>query len=147
MLSKGVIDGALLPYEIANPLKVHELVKYHSEFAGPQARVGTSVFLFAMNKKRYESLPPDLKAVIDANSGRHIAAMAGQNWDNIEKPGKAAATKAGNQFPVMPVAEVERVRAAVKPEIDKFLKDLSAAGFDANALYAEVQALIAKHMK
>jgi TRAP-type C4-dicarboxylate transport system substrate-binding protein len=100
-----------------------------------------------MNKKRYESLPPDLRKVLDDNSGRHLAAMAGQNWDEIEKPGKAAATKAGNHFPVMPLAEVERVRAAVKPEIDKFLKELSAAGFDASALYAEAQALIAKHAK
>lgn len=147
MLSKGVIDGALLPYEIANPLKVHELVKYHSEFAGPQPRIGTSVFLFGMNKKAYESLPADLKKVIDANSGRHIAAMAGQNWDNIEKPGKEAAVKAGGEFPVMPLPEVQRVRAAVKPEVDKFIKDLSAAGFDAAALYAEAQALIAKHTK
>lgn len=147
MLSKGVVDGALLPYEIANPLKVHELVKYHSEFAGPQPRIGTTVFVFAMNKKKYESLPPDLKKVIDDNSRRHIAEMAGRNWDNIEKPGKDAAAKAGNQFPVMPVAEVDRVRAAVKPEIDKFLKELSAAGFDANALYAEAQALVNKYSK
>jgi TRAP-type C4-dicarboxylate transport system substrate-binding protein len=147
MLSKGVVDGALLPYEIANPLKVHELVKYHSEFAGPQPRIGTTVFLFGMNKKRYESLPADLRKVIDANSGRNIAEMAGRNWDNIEKPGKAAAQKAGNNFPVMPVAEVERVRAVVKPEIDKFLKDLSGAGFDAHALYTEAQALVKKYTK
>ncbi len=147
MLSKGVIDGALLPYEIARPLKVHELVKYHSELAGPQPRMGTSVFLFAMNKKRYESLPGDLKKVIDANSGREIARWAGQNWDEIEKPGKEAAEKAGNHFPVMPPAEVERVRAAVRPEADKFLKELSAAGFDAAALHAEAQALIAKYAK
>ena len=145
MLSKGVIDGALLPYEIANPLKVHELVKHHSEFAGPQPRIGTTVFLFGMNKQKYESLPADLKKVIDDNSGRKIAEMAGTNWDNIEKPGKDAAAKAGNNFPVMPAAEVDRVRAAVKPEIDKFLKELSAAGFDANALYAEAQALLAKY--
>jgi TRAP-type C4-dicarboxylate transport system substrate-binding protein len=147
MLSKGVVDGALLPYEIANPLKVHELVKFHSEFAGPQPRIGTTVFVFAMNKKKYEGLPPDLKKVIDDNSRRRIAEMAGRNWDNIEKPGKDAAVKAGNQFPVMPVAEVDRVRAAVKPEIDKFLKELSAAGFDANALYAEAQALVNKYSK
>ncbi|HYE94390.1 MAG TPA: TRAP transporter substrate-binding protein [Terriglobales bacterium] len=147
MLSKGVIDGALLPYEIANPLKVHELVKHHSEFAGPMPRIGTTVFLFGMNKAKYESLPADLKKVIDANSGRNIAEMAGVNWDNIEKPGKEAAQKAGNNFPMMPVSEVDRVRAAVKPEIDKFLKELSAAGFDANALYADAQALLAKYAK
>jgi TRAP-type C4-dicarboxylate transport system substrate-binding protein len=147
MLSKGVIDGALLPYEIARPLKVHELVKYHSELAGPQPRLGTSMFLFAMNKKKYESLPPDLRKVIDDHSGRHIAAWAGQNWDDIEKPGKEAAQKAGNHFPVMPVAEVDRVRAAVKPEIDKFLKDLSSSGFDAAAAYADAQALVKKYTK
>jgi len=147
MLSKGVIDGALLPYEIARPLKIHELVKYHSELAGPQPRLGTSVFLFAMNKAKYESLPADLKKVIDDHSGRRIAEWAGQNWEDIEKPGKEAAQKAGNQFPIMPVAEVERVRAAVKPEIDKFLKELSGAGFDANALYAEAQALVKKYTK
>jgi TRAP-type C4-dicarboxylate transport system substrate-binding protein len=147
MLSKGVIDGALLPYEIARPLKIHELVKYHSELGGPQPRLGTSVFLFAMNKKKYESLPPDLKKVIDDHSGRHIAAWAGQNWDDIEKPGKEAAQKAGNHFPVMPLPEVERVRAVVKPEIEKFLKDLSGAGFDANAAYAEAQAMVKKYTK
>jgi TRAP-type C4-dicarboxylate transport system substrate-binding protein len=148
MLAKGVIDGALLPYEIARPLKIHELVKYHSELGGPQPRPATSVFLFAMNRKKYESLPADLKKVIDAHSGRHIAAWAGQNWDDIEKPGKEAAQKAGNQFVVMPEAEVGRVRAAVKPEVDKFLKELSAtAGFDAGALYAEAQALIRKYTK
>jgi TRAP-type C4-dicarboxylate transport system substrate-binding protein len=100
-----------------------------------------------MNKKKYESLPGDLRKVIDANSGRHIAAWAGQNWDDIEKPGKEAAQAAGNQFPIMPAAEVDRVRAAVKPEIDKFLKELSSAGFDASAAYADAQALVKKYTK
>ena len=47
----------------------------------------------------------------------------------------------------MPVAEVERVRAAVKPEMDKFLKELAGTGFDAQALYAEAQALVKKYAK
>lgn len=147
MLSKGVIDGALLPYEIARPLKIHEMVKFHSELAGAQPRLGTSVFLFAMNKKTYDSLPADLRKVIDDHSGRHIAAWAGQNWDDIEKPGKEAARAAGNQFPIMPAAEVERVRAAVKPEIDKYLKELSSPGFDAAAAYGDAQALVKKYTK
>lgn len=147
MLSKGVIDGALLPYEIALPLKVHELVKFHTEFAGAQPRVGTGIFLFAMNKKRYDALPADVKKVVDANSGRNIAQMAGQTWRDIEIPGKEAAVAAKNQFPVMPAAEVARLRAAVQPEIEKFLKELSEKGFDAPKLYAEAQALVAKYTK
>jgi TRAP-type C4-dicarboxylate transport system substrate-binding protein len=145
MLSKGVIDGALLPYEIALPLKVHELIKFHNEFAGIQPRVGTGVFLFAMNKKRYEALPADLKKVIDANSGRNIARATGQTWIDIEKPGREAAQAQKNSFPMMPESEVMRIRAAVKPEIDKFLKELSEKGFDAVKLYAEAQQLVAKY--
>jgi len=147
MLSKGVIDGALLPFEIALPLKVHELIKFHNEFSGAVPRTGTSVFLLAMNKKRYDALPADVKKVVDANSRRNIAKMAGQIWVDIEKPGKDAATAQKNSFPMMPASEVARVRAAVKPEVDKFLKELSEKGIDAPKLYAEAQQLVAKYSK
>jgi TRAP-type C4-dicarboxylate transport system substrate-binding protein len=87
-LSKGVIDGVLLPYEIAPAVKTQDLVSNFSELAGPQPRLGTSVFSFLMNKDSYAKLPPDLKKVIDDNSGRNIAKWAGQNWIDIEVPGK-----------------------------------------------------------
>src|SRR3546814_17136508 len=67
-LARGVIDGAALPYEVALPLKVHELTTSHTEIGGERG-LYTAVFLFAMNKARYESLPADLRQVIDDNSG------------------------------------------------------------------------------
>jgi TRAP-type C4-dicarboxylate transport system substrate-binding protein len=147
MLTKGVIDGVLLPYEIMPAFKIHELVHNHITLSGPQPRVGTSVFAFLMNKKRYDALPADLKKVIDNNSRRHIAKWAGQTWQEVEMPGMNAAKKAGNKFMEIPSAEVAKIRQAVKPEIDKFLAELSRPGFDAAKAYADAQKMVAKYSK
>ena len=68
-LSKGVVDGFLLPWEVIPSIKAHELTKFESE-TDPKARaLYTAVFILAMNQAKYDSLPADLKKVIDANSG------------------------------------------------------------------------------
>ena len=147
MLTKGVIDGVLLPYEIMPAFKIHELVHNHITLTGQQPRIGTSVFSVLMNKKRYDALAPDLKKAIDDNSGRHIAKWAGETWEEVEKPGMGMAQKAGNKFMQIPAAEVEKIRKAVQPEIDKFLAELSKPGFDAKAAYADAQNMVAKYSK
>jgi len=85
-LSKGVIDGAVIPYEVVPAVKVQELVKYHSETDPSQHAVYTSAFIFAMNKAKYESLPPDLKKVIDANSGAETSAWIGKVFGEADVP-------------------------------------------------------------
>jgi len=69
-LSKGVIDGAVIPWEVVPSVKVQELTKFHIETDPARPAFYTSTFIFAMNKAKYASLPPDLKKVIDANSGQ-----------------------------------------------------------------------------
>jgi TRAP-type C4-dicarboxylate transport system substrate-binding protein len=147
MLTKGVIDGVLLPYEIMPAFKIHELVHNHITLSGRQPRVGTSVFSVLMNKKRYDSLDASLKKAIDDNSGRHIAKWAGETWEEVEKPGMAMAQKAGNKFVSIPQSEVAKIVVAVQPEIDKFLAELSKPGFDAKAAYADAQKMVAKYSK
>ena len=62
------------------PIKVQELVKFHTEIPGSPT-LYTATFILAMNKAKYDSLPADLKQVIDANSGpgrrRHGRARCG----------------------------------------------------------------------
>ena len=67
-LSKGVIDGTILPYEVMPALKVDELTKFHSGPDASQPLIYNSVFVIAMNKARYESLPADIRKIIDSNS-------------------------------------------------------------------------------
>lgn len=143
-LSKGVVDGTVLPYEVTLPLKVHELVKYHSEFGGEQG-IYTTVFLFGMNKARYDSLPADLKQVIDNNSGLALARQIGAIWDQADNPGREAARQAGNQFNTIEGDELERWKQAAQPVVENWIKAMDKRGLDGRQLYEEAKALVTKY--
>src|SRR3546814_7679735 len=66
-LSKGVIAGTVIPWEVTTPLKVAELVDSHTDFAGPRG-LYPSFFDFAINHARYAAPPDDLKAALAPNS-------------------------------------------------------------------------------
>ncbi len=143
-LSKGVVDGAMLPYEVTLPLKVHELVKYHTEFGGDQG-IYTTVFLFGMNKAKYDSLPADLKQVIDNNSGLALAKQIGAIWDKADNPGREAAKKAGNQFNTIEGEELERWKQASQPVVDNWIKAMNDQGLNGRQMYDDAKALVAKY--
>lgn len=148
MISKGVIEGAMLPFEIAPAIKMQELAKHFTQLSGNQPRMNTSTFSFLMNKNSYNKLPADLKKVIDNNSGRNIAKWAGQNWADIEIPAeRVMKSKKKNQFHMMPASEVAKMKAAAQPAIDRWLKQMKGKGIDGAALLADARAMIAKYAK
>ncbi len=148
MLAKGVIEGAMLPFEIAPAIKMQELASNFIQLSGNQPRMNTSTFSFLMNKASYAKLPADLKKVIDNNSGRNIARWVGQNWADIEIPArKVMASKKKNSFLTIPPAEVAKMKAAAKPAIDRWLKQMKRKGVDGDALLADARAMIAKYIK
>jgi TRAP-type C4-dicarboxylate transport system substrate-binding protein len=148
MFSKGTISGTILPYEIAPAVKMQDLANYFTTLAPPQPRLSTAIFTLLMNKKKYESLPADLKKVIDANSGRNLAPMAIKTWDQIEIDGeKVMHTKPKNKFSSLSAAETAKFKAKVKPVFDRFQKMLDEGGDDGAKIIAEVEALEAKYSK
>ena len=146
LLSKRVVDAVLLPYEITMALKTHEMVDFHTSLDDPKyPRPNTSTFLFAMNKNSYNSLPPDLKKVIDDNSGRNIAKWAGETWEAVELPGEKAAAASGTLIQMAP-SEVAKLRALVeKPVQDRWIADLKSKGIDGAALLKEAKMLVDKY--
>lgn len=143
-LSKGVIDGTVVPWEVTTPLKVAELVNSHTDFEGPRG-LYTATFIFAMNKAKYDSLPDDLKAVIDANSGREMSKWVGRVMDEGDQPGIAAAEKAGNTIRKLPPEEVARWQAAAQPVIDAWIAEVTEKGYDGAAMVEDARAMIAKY--
>ncbi len=145
-LSKGVIDGVTLPYEIAPAVKTPDLVSHFTRLAGDRPRLGTNVFTFLMNLNSYNKLPADLRKVIDDNSGRNIAEMAGRNWEAIEEPGlKVVQSRKKNKFYTLPEAEVEKMKQAAKPVFDRWLAEMKKINVDGATLLSDARALIAKY--
>jgi TRAP-type C4-dicarboxylate transport system substrate-binding protein len=148
MISKGVIEGAMLPFEIAPAIKMQELASHFTQLSGDQPRMNTSTFSFLMNKNSYNKLPADLKKVIDNNSGRGIAKWAGENWAKIEVPAQnVMKSKKKNQFHTMSAWEVTKMKAAAQPAIDRWLKQMKRKGIDGAALLADARSMIDKYAK
>lgn len=143
-LSKGVISGCVIPWEVTPALKVSELVRNHTEFGGDRA-LYTTAFVLAMNKQKYESLPDDLKKVIDENAGAEFSAFAGKTQAEWDAPGRKIAVDMGNNIVTLPPEEVARWREAAQPVIDNWVKDMTAKGIDGQKLLDEARALIDKY--
>ena len=91
--------------------------------AQPQPRLSTAIYTFLMNKQKYESLPPDLKKVIDDNSGRRLAPFAIKIWDTVELAGeKVMHSKSKNKFIQLSPEETAKFKKKVQLVFD-FRKD------------------------
>ncbi len=145
-VSKGVIDGAVIPWEITLPLKMSELVKNHTEFTGEYG-LYTATFGFLMNKASYDRLPADLKKVIDDNSGIEAAAWAGRAMDGGDVVGRKKAAAAGNNIIVLDAAETKRWQSASAKIVDGWVKEMAGQGIDAKILVEDARALVTKHSK
>jgi TRAP-type transport system periplasmic protein len=145
-LSKGTIDGTTIPWEVTPSLKVTELVKNHTTFAGKQG-LYTQTFAFSMNRASYEKLPPDLKKVIDANSGIETAALFGKAMDDGDKVGREIAEKAKNNIVALDAAETQRWRRTAATVETDWVNEMKGKNIDGAKLLSEARALIAKYQR
>jgi len=146
-LSKGTIDGCALPWEVVPSIKVQELTRFHSEFDPAGGALYTATFVMAMNKKRYESLPPELRRVIDKHSGLATSGWLGQTQQSNDAIGRKSATDRGNSVYTIPVADAQEFkRKAALVEVE-WIADMDKRGFDGRQLRDTARALIEKHGK
>jgi TRAP-type C4-dicarboxylate transport system substrate-binding protein len=147
-LSKGVIDGAVIPYEVAPGLKVNELTKFASETPKGSPALYTTFFVVPMNRARYDSLPADLKAVIDKNSGRELSAFLGSTQEGNDVPGRRAFVETpGYTITQIPAAEVDRWKKATDNLDDEWVADMNKRGFNGKAMLEDARALVQRYSK
>lgn len=140
-VSRGVIDGAVMPWEVAPSIRMHELVENHTEFEG--AMIYTLAFVLVMNTDRYNALPDDLKAVIDAASGLEFSVTAGRVQQSYDAPGRAIAEETGNTIITIPESEVALWRDLSAPVYDRWIADMAGRGIDGQALIDRARVLMA----
>lgn len=135
-LARGVIDGALLPWEVTAPLRVAELVDSHTTFATDHGFYA-STFLFAMNRARYEALPDDLRAVLDAHSmadGCDEAAIVGRALDAADLDARDLALAEGNEIHTISVADAQAWIDALAPVRERWIERMNGLGLDGRGL-------------
>jgi TRAP-type C4-dicarboxylate transport system substrate-binding protein len=143
-LSKGVIDGATIPWEVTGSLKVPELVDYHTEFEGPA--LYNITFVLAMNKGVYDGLPDDLKAVIDKDSGLDFSVFAGVTQAAADGPARQVAVDRGNTIITISKEDAEANWVpVVEPIYAAWVADMQAKGIDGQAMIDEARKLMGEY--
>jgi TRAP-type transport system periplasmic protein len=126
-LEKGVIDGALLPWEALQSFRLYEVGRYYTI-----APMSATYFSIAMNKQKWNSLPKDVQDQIMSASGPDGGVAMGTNvFDEAEavvmglvKEGKFTAERY-----VLPADEVARWRkVAGEPIWQDWVKKMEAKG-------------------
>ncbi|HUG26398.1 TRAP transporter substrate-binding protein [Piscinibacter sp.] len=146
-VSKGTIDGFALPWEIIPSMKLHEMVKYHTETDPSRPALYSATFILAMNQAKYDGLPADLKAVIDRHSGAALSAMAGKTWDESKPVGRKPAVDRGNTFHTIPANELDAWIKASAPLYDEWVADMNKRGLPGEQMLKDARALLDKHKK
>jgi TRAP-type transport system periplasmic protein len=142
--SQKLLDGCVLPWDAAAAVKVHELMKFHTEIAGTPT-LSTASYILAMNRAKYAALPPDLKKVIDDNSGDAAATMVGRMWDDQAAGIEDMVRKRGNTVSALPAEEAMRWRKATEPVIEAWIKQVRMRSIDGAKTIETARALVAKY--
>lgn len=137
-LSKGVIDGTTIPWEVTTALKIPELVEFHTEFVGPA--LYNLTFVLAMNKGAYDGLADDLKAIVDENSGLNFSIFAGGTQSDADGPARQIAVDNGNE--IITVSDTAEWEKLVRPIYDTWIADVAKNGLDGQAMIDQAKSLM-----
>ncbi len=130
-LQKGVIDGLSFPWEAAQAFRVNEVTKYHTNMP-----LYTSSLVVNMNKAKYDSLPDDLKKVLDNNSGMEMTKKVGDIYKKYDQMAIDDAVAKGGELVSIPDPLNDPDWAGpLKAGTQKYLDSVTALGKDAESVY------------
>ncbi len=131
-ISKGIAEGATFPFEAGFAYDLASVAPYAIE-----PGMASATFAMVMNPAKYNSLPPDLKALLDKEAGVNGAMSFGKAWQDFEKFARNFfIEKKGLKIITLPPAEVAKMHALAKPIIESALAAQEKAGHKAREFFA-----------
>ncbi|MBN1456937.1 MAG: TRAP transporter substrate-binding protein [Sedimentisphaerales bacterium] len=119
LFNEGGLDGVALPWEGVSTFNLSDLCKYHTETS-----IYTLSFFAVMNKEKYESLPADIRKIIDENIGESISALAGKTSDEEDVKARNIAKNKGNFIYTLPKHELQRWKKITMPVGDQWVEEM-----------------------
>ena len=143
-LQKGVVDGALIPWEIIPALQIQEQTEYQIE-GHDRTRFGTTTFQVSMNQARWDALPEDIQQAFRDASDRDWLREVGEIWREIDNRGIEIAVESGNDHITLTEEETQAFREVLEPVVDRWVEEVQSDGIDGQALVERARELIDQH--
>lgn len=133
LLSQGVVDGTLLPYEAYPSFNLTGVLKYSTRVPGG---FYSSVWFLAMNRDKFDSLSSEDQEVLLRVSGENLARLAGVASDQADLDARAKMEADGVQFLTVDEAGVAAMRERLKKVEDQWIATAASLGVDGAAALA-----------
>jgi TRAP-type C4-dicarboxylate transport system substrate-binding protein len=118
-LERGVLDGSQIDWDLGVSRRWGDIVKYIN-----QITMLTPSFYMIMNKKKWDSLPPDIQKVFEEMSGQYAARQFDEYWKNAELTAKKKwETEMGGTTIVFSKEEMQKADNLIVPIISKYVED------------------------
>lgn len=131
-LAKGIVDAAWFPHEAGVAYDLGTVTKFAIE-----PPFATATFAMAMNPAKYNSLPADLRALIDRTTGLAGAETFGKAWEAAEKHGRELLISKGLQIITLPDADIAKMKEMIKPHAENAIAALEKDSKPARKFYEE----------
>jgi TRAP-type C4-dicarboxylate transport system substrate-binding protein len=131
-VERGVVDGNVMPWGPVGAFKLWEVLKFHLDAAINPVGMYTLI-----NQAKYDSLPEDIRKIIDETSAEIFTSNWGQWWIDTDQKAIDAAKANGNEITPMSPEERDKWRQNLQGVIDTYLaKDSGLDDAEAKAIYA-----------
>lgn len=133
-LQKGVVDGYIGTWSSTLAFRTIEITNHHIVL-----NLSVPPSYLAINKKRYNTLPAQLKAIIDKWSTIESAVkLVDSSFNKVDAKAVAAAKKKGHVIIYATPAERNALRKRFKYVTDDYIKQLEAKGLPAGQVYKSI---------
>ena len=123
-LSRGVVDGTVAPQESAKGWRWGEVVSASTQSFGAGYSTG---FFVAMNKKKWNSLPPDIQKIF-REVNKEWADKNGAAWDYYDKEARDWMISQGKKVIALSPEENAKFAAAVRPMLNEYVENMKKQG-------------------
>jgi len=140
-IAKGVVDGSLGAWELVYPTKLSEVTKFHLQPDTGVAYPTATVLTVLMNKQKYDSLPADLKAIIDKTTGEALVSRFGAVFDEVAADTKKRIAAQGNKITILSASQVMAMKKVTAVVEEEWAKQVGEKGVDGKKLIAAAREL------
>lgn len=135
--ARGLLDGFALPFEAAKNWRLADVTKY---FVNCWAVGNIYTFVVAMNKDKWNMLPPEIQKVLTEISQGYTEKFA-LMWNDIDIEGARYGLEKGMKIIELSREEMNRWKRATEKVQDLYLKERGAAGFSSEEIKSQIRFL------